>query len=72
LFTTLRSESFSPDGAQILGVGNCGGSAAGSYLVTVNVDGGGVTRIPNTRGAHLASPGEAALGAFGCRSSTLF
>jgi TolB protein len=50
------SESFSPDGKRILAVGNCD-SDANTYLVTMNVDGSGVTRIPNTVGAHWASWG---------------
>lgn len=51
------SESFSPDGSKILLLGNCE-SATGSYLRVMNVDGSGVTRMPNTKGAHWASWGR--------------
>jgi Tol biopolymer transport system component len=52
----LCAESFSPDGAKLLVLGNCG-SETDSYLLTMNVDGTGLKRIPNTIGAHWASWG---------------
>jgi hypothetical protein len=53
----LCSESFSPDGTKLLALANCE-SDTGSYLETMNVDGTGLTRIPNTRGAHRVSWGR--------------
>ncbi len=53
----LCSDSFSPDGSQLLAVGNCA-SETNSYLVTMKLDGSGVTRIPNTKGAHWVSWGR--------------
>jgi hypothetical protein len=53
----LCSESFSPDGTKLVVLANCE-SDTGSYLETMNVDGTGLTRIPNTKGAHRASWGR--------------
>ena len=50
------AESFSPDGTKLLLLGNCE-SEADSYLLTMNADGTGLKRIPNTKGAHWASWG---------------
>jgi Tol biopolymer transport system component len=52
----LCSESFSPDGRKLLLLGNCE-SDRDSYLLTMNLDGTGLKRIPNTTGAHRASWG---------------
>ena len=49
--------SFSPDGTKILVLGNCE-SETDSYLLTMNIDGSGLKRIPNTKGAHWASWGR--------------
>jgi Tol biopolymer transport system component len=53
----LCAESFSPDGTKLLVLGNCG-SETDSYLLTMNLDGTGLKRIPNTKGAHWASWGR--------------
>lgn len=53
----LCAESFSPDGTKLLVLGNCA-SETDSYLLTMNVDGTGLKRIPNTIGAHWASWGR--------------
>jgi hypothetical protein len=53
----LCAESFSPDSTKLLLLGNCESETA-SYLVTMNVDGTGLKRIPNTKGAHWASWGR--------------
>jgi TolB protein len=53
----LCSESFSPDGTKLLVLGNCE-SETDSYLQTMNADGTGLKRIPNTTGAHWASWGR--------------
>jgi Tol biopolymer transport system component len=52
----LCSESFSPDGTKLLALGNCE-SDTDSYLLMMNLDGTGLKRIPNTKGAHWASWG---------------
>jgi hypothetical protein len=58
------AESFSPDGTKLLLLGNCE-SETDSYLLTMNVDGTGLKRIPNTKGAHWASWGRQGEGAAG-------
>ena len=46
----LCSESFSPDGTKVLYVDHCSTGGVSSHLLTVNLDGTSVMRIPGLRG----------------------
>ena len=52
------SESFSPDGTKVLFIDHCSEGGVRSHLFTMNLDGTGVTRIPNLIG-HWVSWGIA-------------
>lgn len=56
--TDYCSESFSPDGAKVLFIDHCSTGGRRSHLLTMNLDGTGIERIPNLRG-HWASWGTA-------------
>jgi len=53
------SDSFSPDGTKVLFIDHCSQGGVRSHLYTVNLDGTGVTKIPNLIG-HWVSWGTAA------------
>lgn len=56
--TDYCSESFSPDGTKVLFINNCSTGGVSSNLLTMNLDGTDVKRIPNVHG-HWASWGTA-------------
>jgi TolB protein len=56
--TDYCSESFSPDGTKVLFIDHCSTGGRRSHLLTMNVDGTGVKRIPHLLG-HWASWGTA-------------
>jgi Tol biopolymer transport system component len=52
------SDSFSPDGTQILFLEHCGSNEAKTRIATVNLDGSAAKPVPNTLHGHWASWGR--------------